>query len=119
MVIVRLKNGEFIMGSMSIRNETTIELDDALTINYYFDEVDAVVVYFSKYCPFTKDYKAIFPNDMVMQVFMEPLDAIVANYEKYLKHFKYSDKSKRKTRIKNTDDIEDMLKNMFEKKRVH
>jgi len=81
-VVVKLKNGEEVFGKMMIKNENSIELDDAMQMRYHIsDDTNAPVMYFTKYCIFTKSFDVTIPNDCIMHIFKDPVDSLVAFYE--------------------------------------
>lgn len=84
-VVVKLKSGEEIFGKMMINNENSIDLDDAMRMRYHISEDNgAPVMYFTKYCIFTKSFEVSIPNDCIMHVFKDPVDSLIDFYEKEL-----------------------------------
>ena len=83
-VVVKLKSGEEVFGKMNIKNENSIELDDAMRMRYHISEEDAPVMYFTKYCIFTKGFDVTIPNDCIMHIFKDPVDSLIDFYEKEL-----------------------------------
>jgi len=81
-VVVKLKNGEEIFGKMMINNENSIELDDAMRLRYHIsDESNSPVMYFTKYCIFTRSFDVTIPNECIMHIFKDPVDSLIAFYE--------------------------------------
>ena len=98
-VVVKLKNGEEVFGKMMIKNENSIELDDAMRIRYHIsDETDSPIMYFTKYSIFTQSFDVTIPNDCIMHIFKDPVDNLVQFYETELIDCKrsYSEKPKPK-----------------------
>jgi len=84
-VVIKLKTGEEIFGKMMIKNEHSIELDDAMEMRYHISEENgAPVMFFTKYCIFTKSFQVAIPNDCIMHVFKDPVDSLIDFYEKEL-----------------------------------
>lgn len=84
-VVVKLKTGEEILGKMMINNENSIDLDDAMQMRYHVsDENGAPVMFFTKYCMFTKGFYITIPNDCIMHIFKDPVESLVEFYEKEL-----------------------------------
>lgn len=90
-VVVKLKNGEEVFGKMMIKNENSIDLDDAMRMRYHIsDESNAPVMYFTKYCIFTQSFDVTIPNDCIMHIFKDPVDSLVSFYEDELADCKQS-----------------------------
>jgi hypothetical protein len=84
-VVVKLKSGEELFGKMLIKNENSIDLDDAMRMRYHISEENgAPVMYFTKYCIFTKSFEVSIPNDCIMHIFKDPVDSLIDFYEKEL-----------------------------------
>jgi len=84
-VVVKLKNGEELFGKMLIKNENSIDLDDAMRMRYHISEENgAPVMYFTKYCIFTKSFEVSIPNECIMHIFKDPVDSLIDFYEKEL-----------------------------------
>lgn len=84
-VVVKLKNGEEICGKMMIKNENSIELDDAMRMRYHIsDETQSPVMYFTKYCIFTQSFDVTIPKDCIMHIFKDPVESLIDFYEKEL-----------------------------------
>ena len=111
-VVVKLKSGEEIFGKMMINNENSIDLDDAMRMRYHISEENgAPVMYFTKYCIFTKSFEVSIPNDCIMHVFKDPVDSLIDFYEKELLDCKMSynndieeERPRRKRRSNMTDE---------------
>jgi len=111
-VVVKLKSGEEIFGKMMINNENSIDLDDAMRMRYHISEDNgAPVMYFTKYCIFTKSFEVSIPNDCIMHVFKDPVDSLIDFYEKELIDCKISynndieeEKPRRKRRTNMNDE---------------
>ena len=111
-VVVKLKSGEEIFGKMMINNENSIDLDDAMRMRYHISEENgAPVMYFTKYCIFTKSFEVSIPNDCIMHVFKDPVDSLIDFYEKELLDCKMSynndieeERPRRKRRTNMTDE---------------
>ena len=111
-VVVKLKSGEEIFGKMMINNENSIDLDDAMRMRYHISEENgAPVMYFTKYCIFTKSFEVSIPNDCIMHVFKDPVDSLIDFYEKELFDCKMSynndieeERPRRKRRSNMTDE---------------
>lgn len=91
------------MGKMNIINENSVELDDALVINYTFDDEFNPALYFVKYCPFVEAKNVSFMNNDIMHIFKDPLPDFVKYYDTNVKSILY----KKRTRRKNTRRDED------------
>jgi hypothetical protein len=90
-VVVKLKSGEEVFGKMMIKNENSIELDDAMLMRYHIsEETDAPVMYFTKYCIFTQSFDVTIPNDCIMHIFKDPVESLIDFYEKELIECKMS-----------------------------
>ena len=107
-VVVKLKSGEEVLGKMNIKNENSIELDDAMRIRYHLDEENgAPVMYFTKYSIFTKSFDVTIPNDCIMHIFKDPVENLVEFYETELLDCKksYQDKPKPKRRYNKDESL--------------
>jgi|14BtaG_2_1085337.scaffolds.fasta_scaffold04385_5 hypothetical protein len=90
-VVVKLKTGEEVFGKMMIKNENSIEIDDAMRMRYHIsDETDAPVMYFTKYCIFTQSFDVTIPNECIMHIFKDPVETLIDFYEKELNECKMS-----------------------------
>lgn len=90
-VVVKLKTGEEVCGKMMIKNENSVELDDAMTMRYHInEETDSPVMYFTKYCIFTQSFDVTIPNECIMHIFKDPVESLIDFYEKELIECKMS-----------------------------
>lgn len=116
-VVIKLKNGEEIFGRMMIKNENSIDLDDAMRMRYHInEETEAPVMYFTKYCIFNKSFNVTIPNECIMHVFKDPVDSLIEFYERELEDCKLSyetPREKRKPRIHSEKD--EVISALFEK----
>lgn len=106
-VVVKLKTGEEVFGKMMIKNENSIDLDDAMRIRYHLnEETGAPVMYFTKYSIFTKSFDVTIPNDCIMHVFKDPVETLIEFYETELADCKvsYKEKSSQKKKRYNKDE---------------
>ena len=90
-VVVKLKTGEEVCGKMMIKNENSIELDDAMTMRYHISEdSQSPVMYFTKYCIFTQSFDVRIPNECIMHIFKDPVETMINFYEQELSECKLS-----------------------------
>ena len=115
-VILYLQNGKVVMGKMNITNENSIELDDALTVNYTIDEDLNPALYFVKYCPFVESKSVSFMNSDIMHVFKDPLTDFVSYYSNNVKSILYGKKPRKRVRKKDEDNEISELLALAEKK---
>lgn len=125
-VVVKLKTGEEVFGKMTIKNENSIELDDAMTMRYHIsDDHGAPVMFFTKYCIFTKSFEVTIPNDIILHVFKDPVDSLIDFYEKELFECKMSyddspvSKNKRRKLGKHEETFMAMLEKLKGDHEVH
>lgn len=107
-VILYLQNGKVVMGKMNIVNENSVELDDALVINYTFDDEFNPALYFVKYCPFVESKSVSFMNGDIMHIFKDPLQDFVEYYNANVKSLLYRKKPRRR-KTKDDDEIKELL----------
>ena len=101
--VVKLKTGEEVFGRLMIKNENSIELDDAMTMRYHIsDESGAPVMYFTKYCIFTQSFNVTIPNECIMHIFKDPVLSLIDFYESELSDCKESYKKPPKSQKKMT-----------------
>ena len=100
-----------------IKNENSIELDDAMRMRYHInEETEAPVMYFTKYCIFTKSFDVTIPNECIMHVFKDPVDSLIEFYERELEDCKLSyeiQREERKPRIRSEKD--EVISALFER----
>ena len=128
-VIIKLKNGEEVMGKMSITAEDSILLEGALIIRYGYNEEGVSSMYFEKYSLFTASFDVTFMNRSIDHVFRDPLKFTVHYYEKTLNNMQQRYKGLlRKTKFvqeplesPESDSVQELFEHMFnmDKKKVH
>lgn len=78
-VIVKMKNGDFIMGNLRITDESSIELNDALIVE--IGKIAAgITVYFYKYCPFNTSFDISLQKSEISNIFDDPIPSLVDYY---------------------------------------
>lgn len=113
--IVKLRTNEFVMGEIANETEKGIDMKDALTINYKFDEQGYPVLYFSKYSLFTRSYDIFLSRQDVMNIFRDPITSIVEYYELNIKRVKEINRDEIPMSNPNDDDDDYDLLSMFAK----
>jgi hypothetical protein len=109
-VILYLHNGKVVMGKMNITNENSIELDDALVVNYTMDEDFSPALYFVKYCPFVESKTVSFMNNDIMHIFKDPLPDFLRYYNNNVKSILYGKKTRKRVTKKDEDtEIQELL----------
>jgi len=117
-VVIKLKNGEEIFGRMMIKNENSIDLDDAMRMRYHIsEETDTPIMFFTKYCIFNQSFSVTIPNDCIMHIFKDPVESLIEFYERELEECKsqYETPQKKKSIVGNRSDRDDVISAMFEK----
>lgn len=117
-VVIKLKNGEEIFGRMAIKNENSIDLDDAMRMRYHIsEETDSPVMYFTKYCIFNQSFNVTIPNDCIMHIFKDPVESLIEFYERELEECKlqYEVPTKKKTITGKRGKKDEIIFAMFEK----
>lgn len=128
-VIIKLKNGEEVMGKMSITAEDSILLEGALIIRYGYNDQGVSSMYFEKYSLFTAGFDVTFMNRSIDHVFRDPLKFTIHYYEKTLNNMQQRYKGLlRKTKFvqepsesPESDSVQELFEHMFnmDKKKVH
>lgn len=128
-VIIKLKNGEEVMGKMSITAEDSILLEGALIIRHGYNDQGISSMYFEKYSLFTAGFDVTFMNRSIDHVFRDPLKFTIHYYEKTLNNMQQRYKGLlRKTKFvqepsesPESDSVQELFEHMFnmDKKKVH
>ena len=128
-VIIKLKNGEEVMGKMSITAEDSILLEGALIIRHGYNDQGVSSMYFEKYSLFTAGFDVTFMNRSIDHVFRDPLKFTIHYYEKTLNNMQQRYKGLlRKTKFvqepsesPESDSVQELFEHMFnmDKKKVH
>ena len=85
LVLVQLKNEQYVIGKMNIVEENSIEIEDAMIINYAYHLDSPPTVYLTKYCIFTESTTVTMPNDEIRHVFKDPVPDIIGFYRQAIK----------------------------------
>ena len=128
-VIIKFKNGEEVMGKMSITAEDSILLEGALIIRHGYNDQGVSSMYFEKYSLFTAGFDVTFMNRSIDHVFRDPLKFTIHYYEKTLNNMQQRYKGLlRKTKFvqepsesPESDSVQELFEHMFnmDKKKVH
>lgn len=97
-VIIKLNNGEEVMGKFSVVDEKSIMLSGALIIRYGMTYDGVPTVYFEKYSLFTVGFDVVFMNSRIDHVFKDPMKGIIHYYEDTIEkmRMKYTALAKKK-----------------------
>lgn len=115
-VIIRLKSGETVVGSLAVTEENSIDVKDALLVHFTFDH-DYPAMYFSKYCLFNISFDVTFQKSDIANIFNDPLPSMIEFYKEQLDNLKQNYEIRKRSPFKKKDrvDHEQIFKAMFEK----
>jgi len=83
LVIMKLKNGEEIVGCVLEENDEMIILQDALKINYMYQDTTVPGIYLTKYFIYLDSWDAEFNMNEVSQIFREFKPQFVSFHRTY------------------------------------
>ena len=106
-VVVKMKNDNFIMGNLRITDESSIELNDALIVEIG-KIATGITVYFYKYCPFNTSFDISLQKSEISNIFDDPIPSLVDYYKAQCKIIK------RTYNLKLQHDQEEMEEEEFE-----
>jgi len=116
-VLIKLTNGDEVMGKLAIKEENSLELENALTLRYSLSTDGSPNMFFTKYCLFNKGMDVTFPSDSVMHVFKDLVPSLIDYYDEQVRYIratleeKLGDMKKKRT----SEEQEEILFAMFEK----
>lgn len=120
-VLVQLKNDQYVMGNLAITNENSIEIDNAMLLHYMWRDETVPSVFFTKYCLFNKSTCVELPNEEIRHIFKDPLNDIVSYYKESVSNIlKYKPNTNKKHERKNRELLTAMMeKTMLNDEEVH
>lgn len=109
-VLLRMRNGNEVMGKLVVEEENTVTLLGALTIKYMHSEDGIPQMFFSKYCLFNKSMDVVFPTDVILHIFKDPIPSLIDYYEEQLEVIQATLEKKIEVMRKKQQDISDWQK---------
>lgn len=86
--VLRLINGDEVIGNLMGENDKGIDLDNTLLIKYRIDDKGYPTIYFTKYCLLNKEFQVFFKRDTIMNVFRDPTPEVCQYYSNSLNKIK-------------------------------
>jgi len=87
-VMIRLKDGNDVIGTLLCESETIIDIGDACIVRYMIDLDGRPTIALLKYCALTAGFDVYFNKDEVLHVFYDPLDTVITYYQKTITRIK-------------------------------
>jgi len=86
-VVLKLKSGDNIVGSLAVTEENSVDIKGALLVHFNFDN-DYPAMFFSKYCLFNLSFDVTFQKNDIANIFDDPLPSMIEFYKEQLANLK-------------------------------